>query len=376
MRREWDMHFAASGQEALDLMDRQAFDVMVTDMRMPGMDGPELLSRVMENHPEVIRIVLSGHSDQEMILRSVFPVHKYLSKPCPQEMLIATIQRSCALRDLLDNEQLKTVISKTGSLPSLPELYTRAVEEINSPEGSIKTVGDIVEQDPAMSAKILQLVNSSFFGLPRHISCPSEAVVLLGFDIIKAIIIGIDLFSRWDNADIAQFKIDEIYKHSLTTAAIARKMAAEENLEAQRVDCAFMAGLLLEVGKLVIAANFPEKFSRILEVSLQEHIPFNQAESRILGTTHAEIGAYLLGLWGLPDSIIEAVAYHNNPEYIMAEELNVPLVVFLAKRLAHYESDDPEKIHAKLLQEMDLRIDITDHLPRWIQIVQEVQSGM
>ncbi|WP_035274018.1 response regulator [Desulfogranum japonicum] len=376
MRREWDMHFAESGQKALELMEQYTFDVLVTDMRMPGMDGPELLSRVMELHPDVIRIVLSGHSDQEMILRSVYPVHKYLSKPCPQEALISTIQRSCALRDLLDNPQLKTVISKTGTLPSLPDLYIKAVDEINSPEGSIKTVGKIIEQDIGMSAKILQLVNSSFFGLPRHISSPAEAVVLLGFDIIKAIIIGIDLFSKWDNADITLFKINDIYRHSLSTAAIARKIAASEEMEPLSVDCAFMAGLLRDVGKLVIAMNFHELFTQVTDLSTQNETPFSEVEKQILGTTHAEIGAYLLGLWGLPDSIIEAVAYHNNPEYLLTNEINVPLVVYLAKFVDKYALDiEEDELYAKLQQKIDIKFDIRAQFPHWIQIAKDVQRG-
>lgn len=313
MRHEWEMAFAENGFQALEALSEQSFDVVVSDMRMPDMDGAELLERIMQNHPEIVRIVLSGHSDQEMILKSTIPAHRYLSKPCDPQVLISTVHRACALRDLLKHKSLKKVVSKTIALPSLPSLYTEIIEEIKSPKGSIKRVGEIVQKDLGMSSKILQLVNSSFFGLPGHVSNPSQAVILLGLDTIKALVLTIGLFSKLNASILNTLNIKNIYEHSLNTGAIAREIARTENMEMETIDNSFMAGMLHDIGKLILALNLPDAYAEALKLADREKVPFHDAEKKVIGATHAEVGAYLLGLWGLPDTIVEAVAFHHIP---------------------------------------------------------------
>jgi len=178
MRNEWEMEFAASGHEALGILAGRQFDVIVTDMRMPGMDGCQLLNHVKKLHPQVVRIVLSGQSDNDMIMKSVGPAHQFLSKPCDAEILKTTVARVCSMWNLLDDEALIKVVSGIESLPSLPQLYSEVVDEVNSAEGSLNRVGEIISKDSGMSAKILQLVNSAFFGLPRQVTSPVRAVQL------------------------------------------------------------------------------------------------------------------------------------------------------------------------------------------------------
>ena len=194
MRDEWEINFAPGGKEALEWMESHPVDVIISDMQMPGMDGAQLLYEVLKSHPDTVRIILSGHADREMILRSVRPAHQYLSKPCNADILKSTIQRACNLRESLADEEMKKLISKMDTLPSLPSLYIEIMKEIQSPDSSIKRVATIIEKDMGMSAKILQLVNSAFFGVPRHISSPVQAVTMLGLEMIKALVLSIHVF--------------------------------------------------------------------------------------------------------------------------------------------------------------------------------------
>jgi DNA-binding NtrC family response regulator len=177
MRGEWQMAFSTSGPEALRKLDESAFDVIVTDMRMPGMSGAELLAEVVQRHPNVVRIVLSGTVEHDLVLRSATTAHQYLVKPCDAATLRSTLNAALRIRAMLASPKLRTIVSRMTSLPSLPSMYSKLVESLNNSEISSRELGEIIAQDVGMTAKILQLANSAFFGLYRYIASPSEAAV-------------------------------------------------------------------------------------------------------------------------------------------------------------------------------------------------------
>jgi DNA-binding NtrC family response regulator len=198
IRHEWEMEFAVNGEEALGFMAKFPFDVIVSDMHMPGISGVELLDTVKKRYPRTVRIVHSDYSDRKMVLQSARSVHQFLMKPCNAETMKYTIERACKLRDLLRNETLKEIITGIHKLPSLPRLYNSIVAELYSKKTSLKKVSNIISQDVSMSAKILQLVNSAFFGLPQKIVDPHQAVVFLGMDTLKALVLSIHVFSSFE----------------------------------------------------------------------------------------------------------------------------------------------------------------------------------
>ncbi|HZT42825.1 MAG TPA: response regulator [Chthonomonadaceae bacterium] len=314
LRHEWEMQFVNGGHAALDLLRREYFHVIVTDMRMPGMNGVELLTEVMKRHPHMVRIMLSGHAAQEDLLRSVGPTHQFLSKPCDADTLKSTIARACALRDLMANPPLQKLVTRMDTLPILPSLYTEMLQTIQLPDASIRAVGDIIGKDVAMTAKILQLVNSAFFGLPRRVSNPAQAVILLGLDTIRALVLSFHVFSQWDQkAQTDPRFLESLWRHSLAVGRLAKKISIAQTKDRHQIDDAFTAGLLHDVGQLVLAANLGPAYRKVQAEAGQERITLAAAERSLLGVTHAEVGAYLMGLWGLPDSIIEALAFHHRP---------------------------------------------------------------
>jgi len=175
MRHQWDMQFVGGGKEALEVLAKVPHDVIVSDMRMPEMDGITLLTKVQKRYPAVVRIALSGQCDREVVLRSTGATHQFLTKPCDADTLKAVVDRSCVLRDTLSDLELRELVSGIASLPSLPSLYIEIIEELRSPNSSLADIGKIISKDIGMTSKLMQLVNSAFFGVPQRISHPVQA---------------------------------------------------------------------------------------------------------------------------------------------------------------------------------------------------------
>lgn len=377
MRNEWDMAFADSGEEALRVLAEAPFDVVVSDMRMPGMDGAQLLTEVMRRYPHIVRIVLSGHSEKECILRSVGPTHQYLAKPCDSAQLKSIIARACALRDLLSDELLRKLVSQMNTIPSLPETYVQIVEALQSEDVSIQKVGEIIARDVGMTAKVLQLVNSAFFGIRRHVSDPAQAATLLGADTLKALVLSVHIFSQLDHARVEGFNLERLWNHSLATGALAKRIAAAEDCSKEARDHALLAGLVHDAGKLIIAANLPERYGPVMELVRTEGLSVWEAERRVLLTTHAEIGAYLFGLWGLPDPIVEAVAYHHCPPECCGDGFTPLTAVHAANALEHEQDEPAPPADAAPLDTAYLeRLGLQERVPVWRELAQEVlQEG-
>jgi putative nucleotidyltransferase with HDIG domain len=336
MRHEWQMTFASSGPEALEILEKGSFDVIVTDMRMPGMDGGQLLNEVKERHPNVVRIILSGHSAKEKILHSIGPVHQYLSKPCDAEALKSTVSRACAMRHLLNSDSLISLVSAIESLPSLPSLYAEIMEEMNSQESSISRVGEIISKDVAMSAKVLQLVNSSFFGHPVHVSNPSRAAALIGLETLKALVLGVKIFSEFSGSDFPGYcTIANLWEHSVATGFLAKDTAESLGREQAEIDDCFLAGLMHDLGKLILLEKLPSACEEIVEDAAATGSSLIKAEQEALGTTHAQVGAYLLGIWGFSESIVDAIAFHHQPGEYANGNLTTLTIVHLANGLEH-----------------------------------------
>ena len=360
MRKEWDMSFATSASEALDLMTKDPYDAVVADMRMPGMDGAQLLNEVKDRYPKSVRIILSGHADREMIMRSLGATHQYLAKPCDAEILKATLGRALALNSLLQGDPLfEPLISRIQSLPSLPSLYLKIQDELSSPDPSIGRIADIIAQDPAMTAKILQLVNSAFFGIPQQISNPATAVNMLGLDTVQAVVLSAHVFSQFDKVPPC-IDLDRMWNHSTLVAKLSDKIAKAEGSDKQTCSDAKIAGMLHDVGKLVLLANLPEEYVRLHQLAAELKGNLFELERLEWGATHAEVGAYLLGLWGLPESVVKAVALHHGPSDRLGETFSAVPAVYAANAFANEltadEGEPADTLEREDMGNLDVRL--------------------
>lgn len=311
--REWEMSFANGGAEAMECLDGKRYDVIVSDMRMPGMSGAELLENVRRKHPHMIRIALSGQADRETVLEAVGPTHQYLSKPCNLETLKAVLDRVISLRKLLGAEKLVELVSAMEFVPSLPRLYKELTDELLRPNASIESVARTIASDVGMSAKVLQLVSSGFFGQPKQVSGAGEAVEALGMDIIKPLTLSLNLFSPLDATEVEDFSMEALWRHSANVAFCAGQIAQSTGADSKTVNAACLAGMLHDVGKIIFADRFTDDYRSAMNLAEAEGIDPLEAEAKTIGATHAGIGAYLLGIWAFPDPIVEAVAYHHFP---------------------------------------------------------------
>jgi putative nucleotidyltransferase with HDIG domain len=305
-RHRWEMVFVTSPAQAIGQLRAGAFNVVVSDMRMPGIDGAAVLGAAQELQPHAVRIILSGHSDMQAALRAVPVAHVCLAKPCDRIALQDVLERACELSQALGNPEIHRVATAAGTLPAAPAVYRELTQALADDDATAHDVARIFSSDPALCAKILQVVNSAFFGLGRSISSPDEAVTYLGLDTIRMLTLSLAGHSSMPGA--SRTLIDTLQRHSLQTASLARRIAHGSAC----ADNAFLAGMLHDIGKLVISASDPEYVPQLLRAAGCDGGVLVELEHDRYGCTHAEVGSYLLSLWGLPFDVVEAVALHHH----------------------------------------------------------------
>jgi HD-like signal output (HDOD) protein len=331
LRSRWDMVFVESGSRAIAEIEQCPFDVVVSDMRMPVMDGVQLLTTVSERWPATVRIVLSGHVQEEQSARLLTTAHQYLSKPCNAQQLENVIERCMQLHQLLTEPRLRSVVGRVKKLPALPEAYARLNAVMSNPESGIRDVAEAVAADPAIAAKVLQMVNSSFFRLARRISRIDQAVNYLGFAAIRNIVISVEVFSGWrNNPGLPEFAPERLQARAQRVAAAAWALTSGTPI----ADDALLAGLLHKIGYWILLQECPEELTQAVALARAEGILLPDAERRVIGASQAEIGAYLIGLWGLPYSIVEAVAFQHSPGRVPQAGFDVLAALVISESLA------------------------------------------
>jgi putative nucleotidyltransferase with HDIG domain len=361
-RHQLEMVFATSGAEALEELAKAPFDVIVSDMRMSRMDGAMLLQKVKQEYPGVVRIVLSGHADRDAIFMALPVAHQFLAKPCDTDYLKNVIEQACRLRGLLHDESLRQPIGGIEKLPSLPVMYHQLMAAMANPETSAQMIARIIEQDPAMSAKVLQLANSACFGSSRSIGRIQQAVVHLGMELIKNLSLTVHIFSGSGKRPASS-----MYREHQAHALLAARVAAKLLPDRQQSQLAFTAALLHDIGKIVLGECIPDRYAGVLLESCRATgRPVHEVELELLGVTHAEVGAYLLGLWGLPNPIVEAVAHHHNPAGSSEKSFGILAAVHIANALVHEGRGGESRIDEAWLESLG----VLSELSRWKEIVE------
>ena len=364
-RPAWTLRFAAGGAQALDLLADQPVDVVVSDLRMPGMDGAELLAAVREGYPHVVRVVLSAHTEREATLRALPVAHRFLNKPCDADTLAEAIARAATVPRLLRHPEARDYVGSVASLPSAPTIWTALSKRLSDPAVSVNEVAGIVGSDVAMSAKLLQLVNSSFVGLARQLTSIREAVIYLGLPMLRSLVLSVEAFRAFAGVERASgLSVDRLCAHGVTCAGLAAELVSDP---AQRDD-AFTAALLADVGQLVLTTCVPTGFGQALARAAQGELALHAAELELFGVHHGDVGAYLLSVWGLPTSVVDAVACHHDPVGPPAGDVPVTQAVRLAHLLVGRQAEQPPGAAGKAGQ-------ATDELSAWLDAFGERLSA-
>ncbi len=298
----WEVLTASSGVQALDMLERSAFDVIVTDIRMPGMDGATLLSKVHERWPSMTRIVLSGHTDQEHAMRAMGSAHQFLSKPCSPQVLTEVVENAFYLSALTPNTRVRELASAVHRLPAMPKVHERILALIDGPSASVRDAADLVAQDPGLCAKILRIVNSAFFARGQIVRDVRTATARVGLDLLRALVL-----TERASCGLSGKRVEQIQRDALDAASVTTRIVAPED---QRT--AFTAALLCDVGTLVLEQGAPDEIAAVRGHAAEGLIPVHVAEKQLLGSSHADVGGYVLGLWGVPPVIVDAVLGHHD----------------------------------------------------------------
>jgi putative nucleotidyltransferase with HDIG domain len=332
-RKRWNMEFAEGGEAAMDALEKESFDAIVTDMRMPGMDGLALLRHVRQSRPQMARIVLSGYAELGQAAEASVVAHQLILKPCEAGALRSALERALRVQEILASEKLRQVAGSLSTLPSAPRMYQALTVALEDPGTDARKLAAIIEKDVGMSSRVLKFANSAFFGFAQRVSSIESAIVCLGTTAVRHLALTFEVFSAWGASGPA---FDALEKHSVLVARIARKLASDR----AHADVAFAAGLLHDAGRLVLMSRTGDQFRHAQEEARRRRAPLHVVEAEMLGATHAEVGAYLLGLWDLPHDVVEPVALHH-ARPLRLEPSDTTSVVALADALAH-EALEPD----------------------------------
>ncbi|MEV6493171.1 HDOD domain-containing protein [Actinoplanes sp. NPDC051633] len=350
LRREssrWEMSFAAGAAEALAVMAARRCNVVVSDFRMPGMDGGELLSRVQTLYPTTARVILSGQTGEKDVLRVIALAHQFLTKPAGRDQLVQTVDRLIAAQAATGDDSARRDVSMVDSLPSPSGVVMQLITELNAEDASAESVGAIIEQDPAAAAKVLHLVNSSASMVGHVVTDVVQAVALLGTHTVRGLVLMHDVVRSLDPEGVLPNGwIQNLTDHSVHTSRLARRLAGS----APWANEAFTAGLLHEVGQLVLASSRRDDYPGALstwrdvkpagaEADPEVSPRLDEVERTLFGTCHSEAGANLLALWGLPAAVVESVAGHAAPGTVSSVQDPAAAVAF-AHRVVEAELGD------------------------------------
>lgn len=350
--------------EIHETLKNTELDIIAIDMNIPDCDYMSILKMLKEDYPHLVRILIAEEWSKELVVMTNDLVHLIIEKKYLSEMLVNTIIRAEQMRELLKNDKLTQLINSFDELPIMQNVYIELLHMLQTPDVPLKKIGDLISKEYSLTAKILQVANMSIFTHLGRINNPQQAVVFLGTNVIRAVILYLQVFS-FDTKNPKQFKfINQLESHCLHVSELARKISTIYHSNTELQDDTFTTALLHDIGKLIIITK-TNKLEEIIEYSEKNHCDLWKAELEILGTSHAEIGAYLLSLWGFPSSVINGVAYHHQASKSKNNEFSPLTFVHIAESLIHQnriveESIFMEKIDTHYINLLGLEDQIND----------------
>jgi putative nucleotidyltransferase with HDIG domain len=374
------MKFCFGPEPALDALAVEPYDVVVADLSMPGADGAELLTCVRDLYPDAVRLLVCSPAEQSEMLRSVGPAHQYLAKPVDPVMFRESIARAGLLGKRLSKPGLKALVSQINTLPSLPAVYLELLSELRRADASVERVANLITHDVSMTAKVLQLVNSSFFGLAMHVHDVHHAAALLGLNALKPLVLSAGVFRQLEECRVPAALAQQVLEHSLAVGCLAKQLAQKEGLHRDEADNALLAGILHDVGKLVLADHFGHNYAMVCLAAERSKLPLLTAELDEFAASHADVGGYLLGLWGLPQDLIEAVALHHDPSSHEIARFTPLTAVHVANALVHNDAGEEDDFGPGARAKLDFKylaeIRCTMRLSAWRQIAAKTPANV
>lgn len=333
----FESFYASSGEEALGIMEKESIDMIVSDIRMPNMNGYELLKIVKEKYPLTIRVALSGYTDKFKIYNALESnlIKFYLFKPWNNDDLKRLINKLLNLKDTLENVKVLNLVSNIDELPSVPKLYYK-INRLIDEDAGMSEIASTIEQDQSIAANILRISNSAFYS--NKTGSVKEAIMFIGLLNVKNIILANNVLRSTKSSGKA---FSQLADHSIMVNSLSQGIY--QNFLDKKVPNTYAsAGLLHDIGKIVFYEHFSQDYSN-LHMERKTYPDFNtiQLEKVTFGLTHEEIGAYLLDWWGIPLGIVESALFHHTPSNPNIINKEIVAVTHLADYYSKVVNKDP-----------------------------------
>jgi len=309
-RPAWHVALAGSGEEALALLGREPFDIVVTELLMPGMDGAALLRDVHGSSPSTLRVVLSGQPRVDLMEAAEGHFHRFLAKPLDPEILVGVLEELVLGETGGLDEQARRFVSGLKAIPSLPVIYGRIRTLLSGEDPSMPALVALVQSDLGIASKLLKLVNSAYFSLERKVTDLGQAISMLGLETVKTVVLVRGAMEALQALEPAGLDMSALWRHSQGVANGARAIAAGEGQRPAVMEDAYSLGLLHDIGRVILALDPDADYRRVAEAPAQGLVA---AERLLYGTDHPHVGAQLLSLWGLPQEFCQRIREHHAP---------------------------------------------------------------
>ncbi|MEK6642282.1 MAG: HDOD domain-containing protein [Planctomycetota bacterium] len=343
-RDRWDMRFVDSGEAALRELEARPAALVVSDMRMPGMTGADLLLEVQKRWPATARIILSGQTNQAEVEKGLGAIHQFLQKPCEENVLCRAMEAAFTMVASCANAHTQAMVAGLRSLPVLSDTLVELTRVLKDANSGLNDISAAIEKDMALAVKVVQLVNSSFFGIARHVSSVHQAVILLGAGTIQSLAMSSGLFEMIGKGAPGADEINDLWSKSIEIGNEAGRLAKLAGQPVTVSDKATMAGGLSLIGRSILIRSEPERFMKTVEIAKAESIPLYQAEAAEFGVTQQMIGGFALGLWGFDPTTVNTVVQQVDPQTSTADQSNHPLSYVHLARCVSEASDLVEQI--------------------------------
>ncbi len=365
-RPDWSVRFFDDGQHLLSDMERREYDLVVSDIHLPGLSGGEFLRTVAQKAPETVRVVSYDLERQEDVMTHVDVWNQFITKPCEPDMLISVVEESLSLKEKPPGLSAVEVIKNLKRLPTIPAIYVELNRLLSDPNSCPEDIGDVVARDIALTSSLLRIVNSAQIGLRRNVATPHEAVSFLGVDIVKTLALGAKLFTMCDDQILRLPYLKNLWDHSINVSGAARKIMKVQGGNRKMVDEAMVAGLLHDAGKLVLATNDPQKTMEVLNLCREKEISLMKAEDLVFGFNHGDVGGVLFRLWGLSGKVVEAVKFHHVPGRSLNKDMSVLAALHVAEMVSQplgegsYGQWSQEDANLDYMQSVGMKGDLID----------------
>lgn len=311
MDTEYEVFTVESGKDALDLLATEKIDMIITDMRMPEMDGCQLLEKVKELYPNSLRIILSGYSDKHTILEALQKniAKLYILKPWENNKLILLIDQLFETENILRDSKLLGLINRVDELPTLKSSYLQIMDLIDK-DVDLAKISSAIERDHSVATKILHIINSAFYEVKT--GSVKHAITYLGLSTVRNILLATSIIDSFNMNGMYGKRLEMLWNHSFICSKIVT-VIYEKLLLKKLAENETSAGLLHNIGIVLLLKLYPEKYIEIFHKGEKEKTDLLQLEQEFFNVTHQQTGGYLLQWWELPHPIIEAALYHHTP---------------------------------------------------------------